>query len=96
MAPTGPGRSPDGHGASAQPGADYLLDLACARECAQADAVGLSSGTHSGGSEYEFTRWLDEPALVRAELLGHRGPAACDWGSHGLRLLTITPTPTGR
>jgi len=75
---------------------DYLLDLACARECAQADAVGLSSGTHSGGSEYEFTRWLDEPALVRAELLGHRGPAACDWGSHGLRLLTITPTPTGR
>jgi hypothetical protein len=74
----------------------YLLDLACARECAQADAVGLSSGRHSGGGEYEFTRWLDEPALVRAELLGHRGPAAGDWGSHGLRLFTITPARAGR
>jgi hypothetical protein len=69
---------------------DYLLDLACARECAQADAVGF------GGGEYEFTRWLDEPALVRADLLGHRGPAAGDWGSHGLRLFTITPAPAGR
>jgi hypothetical protein len=69
---------------------DYLLDLACARECAQADAVGFGAG------EYEFTRWLDEPALVRAELLGHRGPAAGDWGSHGLRLFTITPGQAGR
>jgi hypothetical protein len=68
---------------------DYLLDLACARECAQADAVGF-------GGEYEFARWLDEPALVRAELLGHRGPAAGDWGSHGLRLFTITPARAGR
>jgi hypothetical protein len=75
--------TPDG----GQPG-DYLLDLACARECAQADAVGF-------GGEYEFARWLDEPALVRAELLGHRGPAAGDWGSHGLRLFTIAPAPTG-
>ena len=49
-----------------QPG-DYLLDLACARECAQADAVGFGSG------EYEFTRWLDEPALVRASLLAAGG-----------------------
>jgi hypothetical protein len=64
---------------------DYLLDLACARECAQADAVGFGAG------EYEFTRWLEEPALVRADLLGQRGPAAGDWGSHGLRLFTITP-----
>jgi hypothetical protein len=69
---------------------DHLLDLACARECAQADAVGFGAG------EYEFTRWLDEPALVRAELLGHRGPAAGDWGSHGLRLFTITPGQAGR
>jgi hypothetical protein len=71
--------------------ADYLLDLACARECAQADAVGLSSGNHgsSGSGEYEFTRWLDEPALVRAELLKPGGPATSDWGSHGLRLFTI-------
>jgi len=64
--------------------ADYLLDLACARECAQADAVGFAA------VEYEFTRWLDEPALVRAHLLDPGGPAAGDWGSHGLRLFTIT------
>jgi hypothetical protein len=63
--------------------ADYLLDLACARECAQADAVGFAA------AEYEFTRWLEEPALVRAHLLDPRGPAAGDWGSHGLRLFTI-------
>ena len=63
--------------------ADYLLDLACARECAQADAVGF------GAAEYEFTRWLEEPALVRAHLLDPGGPAAGDWGSHGLRLFTI-------
>ncbi len=64
--------------------AEYLLDLACARECAQADAVGFGSG------EYEFTRWLDEPALARTGLLAPGGPAASDWGSHGLRLFTIT------
>ena len=56
----------------------------------------LASGRHSGAGEYEFTRWLDEPALVRAELLGHRGPAAGDWGSHGLRLFTIAPAGAGR
>jgi hypothetical protein len=66
-----------------QPG-DYLLDLACARECAQADAIGF------GGVEYEFARWLEEPALVRAPLLAPGGPSASDWGSHGLRLFTIT------
>ena len=70
---------------------DYLLDLACARECAQADAVGFA-----GAGEYEFTRWLDEPALVRADLLGPGGPAAGDWGSHGLRLFTITRGPANR
>ena len=62
----------------------YLLDLACARECAQADAVGFA------GQEYEFTRWLEEPALVRAHLLDPAGPAAGDWGSHGLRLFSVT------
>jgi hypothetical protein len=62
---------------------DYLLDLACARECAQADAVGFTA------VEYEFTRWLDEPALVRAHLLDPGGPTAGEWGSHGLRLFTI-------
>lgn len=61
----------------------YLLDLACARECAQADAVGLAA------AEYEFTRWLEAPALVQAALLAPGGPPASDWGSHGLRLFTI-------
>jgi hypothetical protein len=71
--------------ADGRPTADYLLDLACARECAQADAVGLSV------TDYEFTRWLNQPALVRAHLLAPDGPAADEWGSHGLRLFTITP-----
>ena len=62
----------------------YLLDLACARECAQADAVGF------GADEYEFTHWLDEPALARRGLLAPEGPPAADWGSHGLRLFTVT------
>lgn len=61
----------------------YLLDLACARECAQADAVGFAA------LEYEFTRRLEEPALVRAHLLDPGGPAASDWGSHGLRLFSV-------
>jgi hypothetical protein len=69
--------------------ADYLLDLACARECAQADAVGLNFGKHGAAVEYEFTRWLDEPALVRSHLLDPGGPPASDWGSHGLRLFTV-------
>jgi hypothetical protein len=76
--------------------ADYLLDLACARECAQADAVGLDSGKNGAAAEYEFTRWLDAPALVRAHLLAPGGPAAADWGSHGLRLFTITAEPSPR
>jgi hypothetical protein len=69
-------------GDAARP-ASYLLDLACARECAQADAVGF------GGGEYEFTHWLEQPALVKSALLAAGGPAAADWGSHGLRLFTI-------
>jgi hypothetical protein len=71
-------------GADGSPPDTYLLDLACARECAQADAVGF------GADEYEFTRWLDEPALARRGLLAPDGPPAADWGSHGLRLFTIT------
>jgi len=71
------------------PTEDYLLDLACARECAQADAVALDPGKHRASAEYEFTHWLDEPALVRAQLLDRAGPPAGDWGSHGLRLFTI-------
>jgi hypothetical protein len=69
--------------------ADYLLDLACARECAQADAVGQDFGAHGAAAEYEFARRLDEPALVRAHLLAPGGPATGEWGSHGLRLFTI-------
>jgi hypothetical protein len=76
--------------------ADYLLDLACARECAQADAVGLDLGKNSAPVEYEFTRWLDEPALVRAPLLHPGGPTPGDWGSHGLRLFTITAERAAR
>ena len=62
----------------------YLLDLACARECSQADAIGFATG------EYEFAPWLDKaPCLVRHDLLAPEGPPLDDWGSHGLRLFTI-------
>jgi hypothetical protein len=72
---------------AADPPDTYLLDLACARECAQADGVGF------GTRDYEFTRWLGEPApgLIRRDLVAPGGPPAGDWGSHGLRLFTITP-----
>jgi hypothetical protein len=62
----------------------YLLDLACARECAQADAVGF------GAADYELTQWLAEPALARRELFLPGSPPPDAWGTHGLRLLTIT------
>ena len=55
----------------------YLLDLACARECAQADAAGY------GGSGFAFTASLD-PALARREYF-----AASDPG-HGLRLFSVS------
>jgi hypothetical protein len=55
----------------------YLLDLACARECAQADVAGY------GGSGYAFTAAL-EPALARREYF-----AAGDPG-HGLRLFSVS------
>jgi hypothetical protein len=61
----------------------YLLDLACARECAQADVVGV-------GDAYELTRQLAEPALARRELFLPGAPAPGSWGARGLRLLTIT------
>ena len=62
----------------------YLLDLACARECTRADAVGL------GDAEYEFVPSLSAPALVRRGLLTPDGPPAAAWGGHGLRLFTVT------
>jgi hypothetical protein len=64
----------------------YLLDLACARECAQADAVGVSDGS----AACEFTRQLAKPALARRELFLPGAPAPGTWGARGLRLLTIT------
>ena len=55
----------------------YLLDLACARECAQADAVGYA------GSGYAYVTSLD-PALARREFFGPDGP------DHGLRLFSLS------
>ena len=61
----------------------YLLDLACARECAQADAVSF------GPRDYEFTLGATEPALARRELFLPGGPPAAAWGARGLRLFSI-------
>jgi hypothetical protein len=58
----------------------HLLDLACARECAQADAVGYAG---SGGSGYAYVTSLD-PALARREFFGPDGP------DHGLRLFSLS------
>jgi hypothetical protein len=57
----------------------YLLDLACARECAQADAVGYAG---SGGSGYAYVTSLD-PALARREFFDPNG------SDHGLRLFSL-------
>ena len=55
----------------------YLLDLACARECAQADAAGYA------GAGYAFTASL-EPALARREFFASDDPG------HGLRLFSVS------
>ena len=55
----------------------YLLDLACARECSQADAVGYA------GIAYGYVTSL-EPALARREFFGSDG------SSHGLRLFSLS------
>jgi hypothetical protein len=55
----------------------YLLDLACARECAQADAVGYA------GSGYGYVTSLD-PALARPEFFG------ADGAGQGLRLFSLS------
>jgi hypothetical protein len=59
----------------------YLLDLACARECAQADAVG-----YAGGAGYAYVPSLD-PALARPEFFGPDGP---DNSGRGLRLFSLS------
>jgi len=55
----------------------YLLDLACARECSQADAVG-----HAGGT-YMYVTSL-RPALARREYFGS------DDSGPGLRLFSLS------
>ena len=55
----------------------YLLDLACARECAQADVVG------QGGLAYAYVTSL-EPALARREFFGPDG------SGHGLRFFSLS------
>ncbi len=55
----------------------YLLDLACARECAQADAAGYA------GAGYAFTASL-EPAVARREFFASHDP------SYGLRLFSVS------
>ncbi len=55
----------------------YLLDLACARECAQADAAGYAA------AGYAFTASL-EPALARRQFFASGDP------SHGLRLFSVS------
>jgi hypothetical protein len=66
VVPLAAGRTPD------------LLDLAAARECSRADAVGF------GSADYEFVTALEEPALVRRELLD-----PSPWGVRGYRLFSI-------
>jgi len=55
----------------------YLLDLACARECSQADVVGHA------GMTYGYVTSL-EPALARREFFGSDG------SRHGLRLFSLS------
>ena len=61
----------------------YLLDLACARECAQADAVGYA------GSGYAYMTSLD-PALARREFFGPDRPDGSNGSGHGLRLFSLS------
>ena len=55
----------------------YLLDLACARECSQADAIGHA------GTAYAFTGTL-EPVLARREFFASGATV------HGLRLFSVS------
>jgi hypothetical protein len=55
----------------------HLLDLACARECAQADVVGRA------GLAYAYVTSL-EPALARREFFGSDG------SDHGLRFFSLS------
>jgi hypothetical protein len=64
----------------------------CARECAQADAIGLGPAAPADGPA-EFIRFaaaLTNPALARRDLLVPDAPPAGRWGGRGLRLFTVT------
>jgi len=61
----------------------YLLDLACARECSQADAIGYAD------AEYAYITTLESPRLARRELLGPDRLDSC----HGLRLFSASRVP---
>jgi hypothetical protein len=64
-------------GLTAPVAATYLLDLAVARECSRADAVG------TGASDFTYSDSVDRPALARRELLTAGFPT-------GSRFFTIT------
>ncbi|HEX3958575.1 MAG TPA: hypothetical protein VHZ03_18425 [Trebonia sp.] len=76
----------------------YLLDLACARECAQADAVGFGTvdgddaATGAAAGDYEFTQRLAEAALARRELFLPGSPPPGAWGARGFRTFSISRT----
>jgi hypothetical protein len=86
-----------GHPDAGLPGT-YLLDLACARECAQADAVGFGTAdgddtaTGAGPGEYEFTQRLTEAGLARRELFLPGSPPVDAWGARGFRTFLISQT----
>jgi hypothetical protein len=70
----------------------YLLDLACARECAQADAVGPADTV--GPAPFAFVSSI-EPGLARRDLLGFGRLDV----RHGLRLCSVSAAadqPPGR
>jgi hypothetical protein len=70
----------------------YLLDLLCARECAQADAIGIDIAEAGPGTAafIQFAAALANPALARRDLLVPGAPPADRWGGRGLRLFTVT------
>jgi hypothetical protein len=61
-------------------GGTYLLDLACARECSQADAIGYA------GAAYAYVPRLTSAGLARRELLGSGTLDLSD----GLRLFSVS------
>jgi hypothetical protein len=68
--------------AAGEPRETYLLDLVCARECAQADATGYDGAGYDGAG-YAFTGALD-PGLARREYVASGVPVP------GLRLVSVS------